>query len=705
MILNTSPVKRIYWVPGNNDVARESARPAALGRTDEFNLLVSQRLHGVTLQSLTACYTGAGVCSVDVPNTRYTLLGVPTVSFKNKATQPTDTVGNRALQDSILVQATAFVSAEASRGRRVLVATHIPEIDDPYVRGQQLFAGAAPGRTTLGASAWNVTDSAFAAWKRLVESPGVARVLAGHFHDSHREVYDPPYAWAESSTLRADPTKLLLAPPLSVKNQEASPIQARGFSLVRLYADSVDRRMFWMDAAGHFVEARRATAAASRGDDGEMGENGEKSWFVPGWLWRVGNGVGNPGQTAILWLGILVALLTVAALDFPDPPRTDGQTPTQTGGAASPAFAGNLGRTVAGGLSGIAGVALLQDVLGTGGNGGKAFFLTVFIFFFLVFLVGSALARGALEAFRSRVASDYHVPPVTGVRYPMVRRFFLWLGSLRTALLVFVDTALNVLFGRGSQQVVVWETRFNSMQASLLHTIDLVREDMSRAVGAALHRHGYPDAQPGTDYRVNVSLLAASGLETFYISTEPGSLDRVFGSHSMAYVAVRAGEARWWKEVYMPGPPRLRSTSRLRLRGSGDIPGATPLTGLQVIGPRPVAPTPVAAGTVSVSGTRADAAAVNQQNVAVNTVDELLALLNNASGFGGTTPVVEWRLDADGVLEARAGGDAPNLAVASLQLGGIELGPFVGGPAQVVLFDNDPVIFEGAGSPMLLEHF
>ncbi|MFL5542182.1 MAG: hypothetical protein ACJ8J0_24560 [Longimicrobiaceae bacterium] len=584
-ILNASPVRQILWVPGNNDIGGERADLASLALADQFNALVAQRLrNGVTLQNLAGCFTGAGACAVDVPDTRYTLLGVPTVSFKNTAK---DTTGNAAAQAAILARAEALAAAEAARGRRVLLATHIPELDDPFTLGQQRFAGEPPSRANLGASAWNVTDSAFAAWKRLVESPGVAMVLAGHFHDSHREVYERPYAWADLSPLRADLGKLLLLPPLSVKNQDASPVQARGFALVRLYRDSVERRMFWLDAAtGRFVgEERSSGGRPSRGGAG--GEGVVSRWMAQ--LWRLGRDIEEPARSAVFWIGVLTAFLTVAALwKVPAPPRPG--TPAPESGS-TPAedplsvFKSNLGRTVLSGLGGVAAVAVLKEILGVNTGKGQAFYAVVFIVFFFVLLGAAAVIRALLEMVLSRFAAAPLIPqwqPPHPMKYEgrqayaarwwsawwryWMRRAWHWVLSLRPAVLVFVDTFTNVVMGRSFARSTVWEDKIVDMQRSTLRAVDRIREEIATAVQRALYRDYMAAGSPPGVFlddrlreemtllqqgvRVAISVVADEGEGSFYISASPGSLSKQFARQSLAWLAAFTGVARWWFETY-----------------------------------------------------------------------------------------------------------------------------------------------------------
>lgn len=553
VLLNASPVRTIYWVPGNNDVAGESSRTDSLAMADEFNTLVAQRLrNGVTLQNLTACYTGRGSCSADVPDTRYTLVGVPTVSFKKSPT-----AADTAAQEAVLDRAASLAAAEAARGRRVLLATHIPEMDDPYIRSQELYRGVPAPRPTLSASAWNVSDSTFARWKRLVESRDVAAVLAGHFHDSHREVYRPPYRWAESSPLRADPDKLLLAPPLSVKNQDASPYQARGFTLVRIFADDeVERQIYWLDpTTGSFVpEPRR---------DGRGGGTGEprSRLRVPNvfrWLWDLADGATALARAAVVALALLFAFLTVAALWKP------GTRPTEGRGDATPAvpvprnslFEGNLASTVWAGLTGIAAVSILTNEYWERSSlSAPAFYVVWFTTLFLMLLLLDAFWTAITEGLRSRTASARFIAPRKGepwLRY-WAHRGWSWVLSLRGVALVAFDSFSNVLLGRASSANVVWEERIVDGQRMILRAADRIREEITTALHAAILKES-SDSPPALtvqqQVRVSISVLADDHKSVFYISSAAGSLSRQFTRTSVAWVAAYARVPRWWFASY-----------------------------------------------------------------------------------------------------------------------------------------------------------
>lgn len=251
-LLAASPVRDVYFVPGNNDVPDESESPEDLEPVRSFFRRVGSRLRGrVVLHDLTACYYLPGAsCVVEVPGTKIRLIGFPTHSFKNNA-KPGAFEANQAIQEAHVDRLAALVKRAAADGRKALVLTHIAELDDPFLQARDRFANRKPVRKPFQPrwSAWNVSRKVYREWKEVVDSRAVAGVLAGHFHDNHREIYEPPYRWSLASADRADPAKVLLAPPLAVRFQDTSPRQARGFALVRLEGDRVSRRMYWYHPA------------------------------------------------------------------------------------------------------------------------------------------------------------------------------------------------------------------------------------------------------------------------------------------------------------------------------------------------------------------------------------------------------------------------------------------------------------------------
>ncbi|MFL6258862.1 MAG: hypothetical protein ACJ76Y_04025 [Thermoanaerobaculia bacterium] len=320
--LKASPVKDIYLVLGNNDVAHESATGPDLETTAAFLSDVQKRIapSGVVLHDLSSCYRDKAHlpsgCSFDIPGTNFRLLGFSSYSFKNGGASYT---ANKAEQEAEIQQLATMVHQAGAQGKRVLIVTHIPEIDDPYPLGQSRFQGKLPEKSQrpewAAFSPWNVSPAVYQTWKDTVESSAVAGVLAGHFHDSHKELYYRPYGWASSPKERADLRKLFLAPPLSVRFQDQSPVQARGFALFRLAGDQATRRLYWLDPGSSSFTPDPGPAprpASPRLSTARAAD----------WLWNVGNDKGNLARAAILAIAFLAALLTVIATWEIPPPET-----------------------------------------------------------------------------------------------------------------------------------------------------------------------------------------------------------------------------------------------------------------------------------------------------------------------------------------------------------------------------------------------
>jgi hypothetical protein len=253
-VLGRSPVKDIFVVPGNNDVGDEAPDGKPVEAMRLFWSRVQQGLGaGVTVRDLTSCYFGepSEACAYDVPGTSYRLVGFPSQSFKNKG--KVDEARLQVQRDQ-LEKLAGLVAQAARSGKRVLVLTHIAEVDDPYALARNEMSPPAEqewvaGRPAWSASSpWNVSAAVFAQWKEIVDSPAVAGVLAGHFHDSHKEIYRRPYTWSTAPAGRASLDKLYLAPPLSIRYQDTTPVQARGFALFHLrWNDAPERTLFWYD--------------------------------------------------------------------------------------------------------------------------------------------------------------------------------------------------------------------------------------------------------------------------------------------------------------------------------------------------------------------------------------------------------------------------------------------------------------------------
>jgi hypothetical protein len=274
------PFRRVFFVPGNNDVLLEDARDSAWSEIPRFVAAVQEALGSKErFVDLTACYhpgqpdLRACYARLDSP---YVLVGFPSISFKNAGIDTAeyrmfrgeitgeDSVPYPAAMDwrehrqdtlhlRLLRRFQDVLRVATSHGWRALVVTHIPDLDDPFAVGQQIAGEGAPARPRLarGREAWNVSDEVARGWRAAVESDQVLGVLAGHFHDSHRGIYYRPYRWSRGER-QANPWKTFVTPPLAIKSQESSPAHARGFTVLTVQDNAVRRRFHWLSQSGRY---------------------------------------------------------------------------------------------------------------------------------------------------------------------------------------------------------------------------------------------------------------------------------------------------------------------------------------------------------------------------------------------------------------------------------------------------------------------
>lgn len=543
-VLSRSPVKDIYLLPGNNDVGGEAPEGEAVEATQAFWVEVQKGLvgTGVTLHDLTSCYFGGGLpsgCYNDVDRTAYRLIGFPSHSFKNG-------VGDdraKAQQDQ-LERLESLVGQSAQQGKRVLIVTHIPEVDDPHTLAVRDFdleerypkegqpkgdkqQDRAPGLPAWAeTSPWNVRKAAFDKWKQVADSPAVAGVLAGHFHDSHREIYRQPYTWAGAPPERASLAKLYLSPPLSMRFQDESPIQARGFALFRLRDNQdPDRMLVWYDRKQRTFQADQPIGGGSTPEPALSFRSAAPTAVA--WLWDLGTDKTDKsrlGRAVVFAIALLSAFLTVVEVWQIPPPNTrpvrvvreaqanengnvvktrveveagKGQAATYASyGATALLFQTNFARTVLSGLAGLALVSAFDGLWRDLGIQEKPYYLVLFVLYFVSLLFLSAFLRGSIEAVRSRISLARRMPGRPSDTKPSlqqwagywVKRFWFWLLSLRIAFLCFFDTFFNVIQGKNQLHTAEFENDIARLHESIVGAVDRIRQDLDRAFLEALER-------------------------------------------------------------------------------------------------------------------------------------------------------------------------------------------------------------------------
>jgi hypothetical protein len=282
--LDALVVKRVYLVPGNNDLCNEDPRdlhrwaefvfalqndlqnlhearqpivpanaqntPAgekdkALDKVEVFDLTdsLARLCDGSTTsngsnQRVKALFPN-GACPQQqgpyVINGIH-LLGLDTASFKNHEGDKDKTLQPAA--DTANSKEIVRVGDSLHSDRAYLLFTHIPDMKDPFLQPDGKLKSSwkfhdektFPGKTTTHEN-----------WINILKKPQVLGIFAGHFHISDRTLYPHNFA-----NLTPDPTtaaKFWLAPPLAEKYQFRSPPDktARGMLLVSVNADGNTR--------------------------------------------------------------------------------------------------------------------------------------------------------------------------------------------------------------------------------------------------------------------------------------------------------------------------------------------------------------------------------------------------------------------------------------------------------------------------------
>lgn len=601
-LLGKSPVQKIYLVAGNNDIAKESASDEAIKYFSQFIKDVQGKLDGnkdnnVHLYDLTRGYASdeeLATCYADIDDTPYRLIGFPSYSFKNDIRNVPDT----AAQAEQFKKFQQLLKGAKDANRKVLVISHTPEMDDPFVLAQDLQAGMTPPaaidkdleKSRSKWSTWNVRKEVLDGWNEAVASDSVVAVLAGHLHDSHKEIYRQPYEWSSMTEHRASFHKLFLAPPLAVKKQDTSPIQARGFSLVHLRPDGVESRPFWYDSKTH--QFTPDPKPKHRGEE-------ESCWprFCAAimWLWNLDHPDTVLIRITVLSIAFLTAFLTVVAvwqIPAADDPLAEekkafqGESKTKGGAAKtvqsaaattteSTPFANKFGKTVLGGLSGLA----ITEVAKTIGNqqpspNARWYYIVWFILFFFLLLLLLNLWRASAEAFRARVAVIYYPLPRVGrprrttegkttyrleelgnwIGYWVWQRPTRWLSSLQVPLLTFSDTFINLIQGKNQTRTQVFEKTIIDQQRNVIRVADTIRKRLNNTILDQLRIRSPNDVSDRevrpADVRVNISVLSKDQSNVFYISRAPGSSRLPFLKRSVAWVSVFTGKIRWYKKSY-----------------------------------------------------------------------------------------------------------------------------------------------------------
>jgi hypothetical protein len=566
ILLAASPITNVYIVPGNNDLTDETSDTIDAKRVSimwsAVGAALTARGSPVTIHDLGLCFSSTAIhddsCIADLTGTDLRLIAVPSYSFK-------DTSANRGIQTKQMQRVDSLVARASTASRRVILIEHIPELDDPYLlgfsRSDSLVPPPVRGKPIWAPlSAWNVPSAMFTEWRGISNSATVIAVLAGHFHDSHREVYQQPYSWAGTSADRASLSKLFIAPPIAVKKQDTSPIQARGFALLRIGRDSVDRTIYWLERTDTtYVPERHATAQKAAPEATSI------PWGLR-WLWKLGGSASAAVRATIWAISFLLAFLTAVAVWRIRPATKPGAGTSAEGKTEGKSddsvLKTNLAQIVISGLLGFAGITLIDQAFWSNAEKGgafsaKAYYLICFVAFFFALLFLSGAFRGIVEAVRASLSIvDRRPSREKKVSLNSVARGLTNQASriVRVWALTWADTFFNVIRGENDLQSKVWSDEIRATQASIVAAMQQIRASIEVTVNRALHAKSAPGLQ---NARVNISVRSLDGTQLFYVAKAPESLGQPFSADSIAGVAVERHVALWWKQSFMPVSDRI----------------------------------------------------------------------------------------------------------------------------------------------------
>lgn len=273
--LNQLSVRKIYWLPGNNDIVNENVVDP---RYECFLTELQNRARSFATPLEIKGLSGGAI--VDAGGVYLT--GLNTASFKDQKNYlpvcsgqtgydpkaPLLQAGCPRTQLDLLRQA-----VKSERNHPLLIFTHVPDLKDPYRKN----------------ASWDIRAKDRSVWEALACDSAVAGVFAGHFHDADRTLYGTNVGTNGLALKACVAGKTWVAPPLAGKVQTGKNPQARGLLLATVTASGmVQVEVKWLP-----------TALPSPRSTDQPAEPREDCWCKK-WVWI--------GIVALLLAGILLGL-------------------------------------------------------------------------------------------------------------------------------------------------------------------------------------------------------------------------------------------------------------------------------------------------------------------------------------------------------------------------------------------------------------
>ncbi|MBV8075945.1 MAG: metallophosphoesterase [Planctomycetaceae bacterium] len=261
--LDQSNVNVWLMMAGNNDLLKED--PDTVKYFHQFFKFLQEETKNKNLIDFTPVGTDANTARF-VKGDCY-FFGFDDASFKNNL-NTADRDKNHDKQKGFLkrLKYDLDVAAAGRPDNKPLYAyifCHIPDVDDPYLHPMNNkdltdYILAKTSRDNekpfekFPRSSWTVSDDVRDFWVGILKRPEVRRVFAGHLHSADRWTYQD-LNWSRDPSY--DPVsfeKLMVCPPLAVKNQVGEGERARGFRDVRIDGKNGNlwSEVVWLESSG-----------------------------------------------------------------------------------------------------------------------------------------------------------------------------------------------------------------------------------------------------------------------------------------------------------------------------------------------------------------------------------------------------------------------------------------------------------------------
>jgi Calcineurin-like phosphoesterase len=234
--LNQLSVRKVYWLPGNNDIVNESVVDP------RYECFLTELQNRARSYPTPLEIRGLPAGTVVDPGGVY-LTGLNTASFKDQKNylpvcsgqtgyDPKAPLLQRSCPGTQLDFLRQAVKSESNHP--LVIFTHVPDLKDPYRKK----------------ASWDVSGKDRSLWEALVCDPGVAAVFAGHFHDADRTLYGTNAGTKGLALKPCVAGKTWVAPPLAGKLQTDKNPQARGLLFATVTAPAmVQVEVKWLPSA------------------------------------------------------------------------------------------------------------------------------------------------------------------------------------------------------------------------------------------------------------------------------------------------------------------------------------------------------------------------------------------------------------------------------------------------------------------------